>query len=53
MKYVGAPMIVTSRAMGHSDIATTANLYTDVMPAELATMAQKLDEKFRSIGSSI
>jgi len=48
MKAVGTPLIVTSRAMGHSNIGITGNRYTDVSMPELVAAARALNDVYGS-----
>ena len=49
MKSINVPLVVTSRSMGHSSIAITGDLYTDVIADELSAAAAALDLSFKSI----
>jgi integrase len=46
MKAAGVPLLVTSRALGHSDVSTTGNIYTDVTPPDLFDAARRLHMMF-------
>ncbi len=49
MAAMGIPLIVASRALGHSNIRTTANTYTHLFEDSQREVASKFDEFFKGI----
>lgn len=49
MQAVGVPLLVTSRALGHADVSTTGNIYTDVAPPDLFDAAARLEHRFGQV----
>jgi integrase len=46
MQAAGVTLVVTSRAMGHSCLSTTGDVYTDVTPPEFLDAARRLDARY-------
>jgi integrase len=44
---VGVPIKTVQALMGHSDITTTMNIYTHVMPEQKAKAVEKIDNLFK------
>lgn len=46
MQAAGVTLLVTSRAMGHSSLTTTGDVYTDVTPPEFIDAARRMDARY-------
>jgi integrase len=46
---LGVPLMVASRALGHSNIRTTANVYVHLFPEARRDVADRLDEFLRDV----